>query len=275
MSEPNEAGRAADASAIEPGAIRVERNQDGVVWVTLDRPRAKNALSRAVNLELRRLAGELGGDRAVRAVILTGGGDAFWAGADLKERRGVAAADSGPYVDAIAGAITAWAAMPKATIAAMGGVALGGGLELALACDFRVAAEGAVMGLTEVRLGIMPGAGGTQRLARLIGVARAKELVLTGRRIDAARALDIGLVGRVVPATELRGAAEELAGELAACAPLSVAMAKRAIDRGVDLPLDEALALERRCYDVTLFSEDRNEGLRAFAEKRPPRFTGS
>lgn len=265
----------ADASAMEPGAIRVERGEDGVAWVTIDRPRAKNALSRAVNLELRRLAGELGADWSVRAVILTGGGDAFSAGADLKERRGVAAADSGPYVDAIAGAITAWAEMPKATIAAMGGVALGGGLELALACDFRIAAEGAVMGLSEVRLGIMPGAGGTQRLARLVGVARAKELVLTGRRIDAARALEIGLVSRVVPATELRRAAEELAGEIAACAPLSVAMAKRAIDQGVDLPLGEALALERRCYDVTLMSEDRNEGLRAFAEKRPPRFRGA
>lgn len=254
--------------------IRVERGDGGAVWVTLDRPEAKNALSRAVNLELRRLAVELGQDRAVRAVVLTGANGAFSAGADLKERRGVPAAESGPYVDAISGAINAWAEMPKPTIAAMSGPALGGGLELALACDFRIASEDAVMGLSEVRLGIMPGAGGTQRLARLIGVAGAKELVLTGRRIDARRALEIGLVSRVVPAAELRGAAAELAAELAGCAPLSVAMAKQAIDQGIDLPLDQALALERRCYDVTLLSEDRNEGLRAFAEKRPPRFTG-
>jgi enoyl-CoA hydratase/carnithine racemase len=264
-----------EASLPRGGAgIRVEPGAGGAVWVTLDRPEAKNALSRAVNVELARLAAELGRLRDVRAVVLTGAGGAFSAGADLKERRGVAAADTGPYVDAIGGAITAWADMPKPTIAALPGVALGGGLELALACDFRVAAEEAVMGLSEVRLGIMPGAGGTQRLARLVGVARAKELVMTGRRIDAGRALEIGLVSRVVPAGQLRAAAEELARELAGCAPLSVAMAKKAIDEGLALPLDQALALERRCYDVTLMSEDRNEGLRAFAEKRPPRFTG-
>jgi methylglutaconyl-CoA hydratase len=257
-----------------PAGIRVEHGAGGVVRVTLDRPEAKNALSRAVNLELARLATELGESRAVRVVILSGAGGAFSAGADLKERRGVAAADTGPYVDAISGAITAWAEMPRPTIAAMGGPALGGGLELALACDFRIAAEDAVMGLSEVRLGIMPGAGGTQRLARLIGVARAKELVMTGRRIDARRALEIGLVSRVVPASGLAAAADELAAELAGCAPLSLAMAKQAIDEGIGLPLDQGLALERRCYDVTLASEDRNEGLRAFAEKRPPRFTG-
>ena len=254
--------------------LRVERGDGGAVRVTLSRPEAKNALSRALNLELLALAGQLGADPAVRAVILTGAGDAFCAGADLKERRGIAAADSGPFIDAISGAIRAWAEMPKATIALINGAAFGGGLELALACDFRLAADSAVMGLSEVRLGIMPGAGGTQRLARLLGVARAKELVMTGRRIDAARALAIGLVSRVVPAGELERAGQELADELAACAPLSIAMAKRAIDDGSDLPMPDALALERRCYDVTLMSEDRNEGLRAFAEKRPPRFTG-
>jgi len=253
---------------------RVERREGGAVWVTLSRPEAKNALSRALNLELARVAGELGGDPDVRAVLLTGAGDAFSAGADLKERKGVPAAESGPFIDAISGAIRAWAEMPKATIALLNGAAFGGGLELALACDFRIAADTAVMGLSEVRLGIMPGAGGTQRLARLVGVARAKELVLTGRRIDAARALSLGLVSRVVPPGELARAGQELADEIAGCAPLSVAMAKRAIDEGVDLPMADALALERRCYDVTLVSEDRNEGLRAFAEKRPPRFTG-
>ena len=254
--------------------VRVERGAGGVVRVILTRPEVKNALSRALNLELARLAGELGADPAVRAVLLTGAGDAFSAGADLKERRGVPAAESGPFIDAIAGAINGWADMPRATIALINGAAFGGGLELALACDFRLAADSAVMGLSEVRLGIMPGAGGTQRLARLLGTARAKELVLTGRRIDAARALAIGLVSRVVPTGDLDRAGQELADELAACAPLSVAMAKRAIDEGADLPMPEALALERRCYDVTLMSEDRNEGLRAFAEKRPPRFSG-
>ena len=255
-------------------SVRVEKT-DGVAWVTLDRPDARNALSRAVNLELLRLAGELGGDAAVRAIVLTGAGDsAFCAGADLKERKGIPAAESGPFIDAISGAIDAWSKIPKATIAAMNGSAYGGGLELALACDFRIAAEHAEMGLTEVRLGIMPGAGGTQRLPRLVGVAAAKEMILLGRRISAQRAAALGLVMSAVPAAQLRAEVERVLGELAGCAPLSIAQAKAAIDQGVDLPVDEALRLERRCYDVTLFSDDRDEGLRAFAERRPPRFQG-
>jgi enoyl-CoA hydratase/carnithine racemase len=254
--------------------ILVER-RDGAAWVTLNRPEARNALSRAVNLELAALAGELGRDDDVRAVVLTGAGDkAFCAGADLKERKGVSAADTGPYVDAISGAIDAWARLPKPTVALLNGYAFGGGVELALACDFRVAVHGAVFALTEVRLGIMPGAGGTQRLPRLIGVARAKELILLGRRIDAARAEAIGLVNQVVAPDALRAAGEAIVAELAGCAPRSVAMAKAAIDRGIDVGLDEGLRIERDCYDVTLFTEDRDEGLRAFADKRAPRYRG-
>jgi enoyl-CoA hydratase/carnithine racemase len=254
--------------------VRVEKHA-GVAWVTLDRPDARNALSRAVNGELARIAAELGADREVRAVVLTGAGDsAFCAGADLKERKGVPAAESGPFIDAISGAIDAWSRIPKATIAAMNGSAYGGGLELALACDFRIAAEHAEMGLTEVRLGIMPGAGGTQRLPRLVGVAAAKEMILLGRRVTAQRACELGLVLCAVPAARLREEVDRVLAELAGCAPLSIAQAKAAIDQGVDLPIDEALRLERRCYDVTLFSEDRDEGLRAFAERRPPRFQG-
>jgi enoyl-CoA hydratase/carnithine racemase len=256
-------------------AIIVERGDHGVVWVTLNRPDARNALSREVNQELAHIAGELGAGRDVRAVVLTGAGDrAFSAGADLKERRGVAAADSGPYIDAISGAVEAWAHLPRPTIAAVNGFAFGGGFELALACDFRIAVDSAAFALTEVRLGIMPGAGGSQRLPRLLGVARAKELVLLGRRVSAQRALEIGLVNAVVPTGELRPAVEELLDELGACAPLSVAKAKEAIDRGSEVGLDEGLRIERACYEVTLFSEDRNEGLRAFADKRPPFFRG-
>ena len=255
--------------------IRVERRPDGVVWVTLNRPEALNALSRQVNLDLARLAAELASDRSVRAVALTGAGDkAFCAGADLKERKGVAAEDTKGYVDAISGAIDAWARMPKVTIAVLNGHAFGGGMELALACDLRIAVEGAQMGLTEVRLGIMPGAGGTQRLPRLVGVARAKELVLLGRRIDAARALEIGLVMQVSPRERLREDVDAILTELAGCAPRSLEMAKQAIDRGIEVGIDEGLRIERACYDVTLFTEDRNEGLRAFAEKRAPRYTG-
>lgn len=249
--------------------------RDHVAWVTLSRPDSRNALSRAVNDELARLAVVLDDDADVHAVVLTGAGEAaFCAGADLKERKGVPAAESKPYIDAISGAIEAWARIRKPTICAMNGSAFGGGLELALACDLRLLVEGAELGLTEVRLGIMPGAGGTQRLPRLIGVAAAKELVLLGRRISADRARALGLVMDVVPRERLQEAVEGVLRELSGAAPKSVAMAKAAIDRGIDVAIDEGLRIERECYDVTLFSEDRDEGLRAFAERRPPRFTG-
>jgi methylglutaconyl-CoA hydratase len=255
--------------------ILLERRDGGVAWVTLNRPEAHNAMSREVCLELRGLADELGGDREVRAVVITGAGPrAFSAGADLKERKGVSPDETGPYVDAISAATNAWARMPKPTIAAVNGYAFGGGMELALACDFRVAADTAQFGLTEVRLGILPGAGGTVRLPRLIGMARAKELILLGRRVDAHHALEIGLVSDVSPRAQLSESVQRITDELAGCAPRSVEMAKRAIERGIELPEDDALRLERECYDVTLYTEDRNEGLRAFAEKRPPRYQG-
>jgi enoyl-CoA hydratase/carnithine racemase len=254
--------------------VLVEK-RGAAAWVTLNRPAVRNALSRDVNQRLQELVPELEHDEEVRAVVITGAGDqAFCAGADLKERRGVPASESGPYINAISGAINGLGELRKPTIAAMNGSAYGGGLELALACDFRILVEGAELGLTEVRLGIMPGAGGTQRLPRLVGEARAKELILLGRRISAARALEIGLVTQVVPRAELGRAVEGLLGELAGCAPVSFAQAKSAIERGHGRPIDEALELERQLYDVTLYSEDRDEGLAAFAEGRPPRYQG-
>ena len=164
--------------------------KDHVARVTINRPAARNALSKATNEELLSVAAQLGNDPDVRAVVLRGSGDkSFCAGADLKERKGVAAEETGPYVDAISGAINAWSRIPQPTLAVVNGFAFGGGMELAIACDLRIASDNALFGLTEVRLGIMPGAGGTQRLPRLIGVAAAKELILLGNRIDAARAL--------------------------------------------------------------------------------------
>src|SRR5512138_3641833 len=211
----------------------VVEKRGSVAWVTLNRPDVRNALSRAVNQQLAEIAAELEHDEAVHACVITGAGDkAFCAGADLKERRGVPAAESAPYINAIAGAINRIGELRKPTIAAMNGSAYGGGLELAIACDFRILVEGAEVGLTEVRLGIMPGAGGTQRLPRLIGEARAKELILLGRRIFAARALEIGLVHQVVPRAGLAAATDALLAELATCAPLSVQSAKSAIQRG-------------------------------------------
>jgi enoyl-CoA hydratase/carnithine racemase len=246
-----------------------------VAWVTLNRPEVRNALSREVNLRLQELASGLVDREDIHAIVITGAGDkAFCAGADLKERRGVSAAETGTYINAIAGAINGWGDLRKPTICAMNGSAYGGGLELALACDFRILVEGAEVGLTEVRLGIMPGGGGTQRLPRLIGDARAKELILLGRRISAARALEIGLVHQVVPRAGFAAAVNSLLAELAGCAPLSVQSAKSAIERGYGKPLTEGLDIERECYDVTLFSEDRDEGLAAFAEGRPPNYQG-
>ncbi len=243
-------------------------------WITLNRPDARNALSRAVNLELSEIANDLDRDPEVRAVVITGAGEkAFCAGADLKERKGIAAAQSGPYINAISTAINDIANIRKPTICAMNGSAYGGGLELAIACDFRIAVEGSEVGLTEVRLGIMPGAGGTQRLPRLIGEARAKEMILLGRRIPIARALAIGLVHDVVPRGQLHASVEQMLSELAGCAPLSVIQAKRAVERASG-SLEQGLDFERQCYDVTLYSGDRDEGLAAFAEGRPPVYQG-
>ena len=255
--------------------VKLEREANGAAWLTLERAEAMNALSGPVLEELGAAVATLARDGDVRAIVVTGAGDkAFSAGADLKERRGMSEAETRVRIDLINRVFDALAAVGKPTIAALNGVAFGGGLELALACDFRIAASGVQLGLTEVRLGIMPGAGGTQRLARLIGAARAKELILLGRRIDAARALELGVVNQVVPAAGLRAAVDALVVELAGSAPVSLAMAKQAIDRGSNLVLDEGLRIERQCYEVTLRTEDRNEGLRAFAEKRPPRFQG-
>ena len=245
------------------------------LWITLNRPDVRNALSRALNLRLQDLAAEIEHREDVHAIVLTGAGDkAFCAGADLKERRGVPAAESATFINAIGGAIDTWGQLRKPTICMLNGSAYGGGLELAMACDFRICVEGAELGLTEVRLGIIPGAGGTQRLPRLVGEARAKELILLGRRIGAAQALAIGLVNAVAPRAGLRGAVDALLAEIAGCAPLSVRSAKSAIERGHGRSLHEGLAIERECYEVTLFSEDRDEGLAAFAEGRPPKYRG-
>lgn len=254
--------------------VVVER-KGSVVWITLSRPEARNALSRAVNIRLTELAYELEHDDDVRIIVITGAGDkAFCAGADLKERKGIPAAESLSFINAISTAIADIGQLRKLTIAAMNGSAYGGGLELAMACDFRIAVEGSEVGLTEVRLGIMPGAGGTQRLPRLVGEARAKELILLGRRIPIARALEIGLVHQVVPPGQLHAAVEAMLAELAGCAPISVVSAKSAIEKSYGVSFDQGLQIERELYDMTLYSDDRDEGLAAFAEGRPPKFTG-
>jgi enoyl-CoA hydratase/carnithine racemase len=248
--------------------------REGVATITLNRPGAANALSMELAASIGHAFSRVRHDDGVRAVIVTGAGKSFCAGADLKERRAMTLEETRSFLRSLNGVIDAVANFPRPVIAAVNGAAFGGGLELALACDFRLAADSAELGLVETRLGIIPGAGGTQRLARLAGLAVAKQLILTGRRIGAARAHELGIVDEVVPAGELAVAAARLAAELAAAGPLAVTQAKKAIDGGFGLPLAEALAHERACYEVVLESEDRNEGLRAFVEKRPPNFTG-
>lgn len=265
------------ASALSvPDATPVLVERDGVVArLVLNRPHCANALSRPMIAQARAELAKLAGCPDLRVLVLTGtGAKAFCAGADLKERRGLTLEQTRDFLDELGALARALEAFPRPVVAAIRGAALGGGLELALAADLRLAAESATLGLAEVRLGIIPGAGGTQRLTRLCGVAVAKELTLTGRKIDAPTALRLGLVSAVVPDDRLDTAVAGLAAELAAAGPLALTEAKRAIDGGFGLPLPEALALERAAYERVLTTDDRDEGLRAFAEKRPPRFTG-
>lgn len=247
-----------------------------VAVVTLARPAAANAFSRALVTDLTEAFQTLAAEPVPPVVILTGAGDkAFCAGADLKERRAMTLDQTRAFLTDLNAAVDRVADYPSAVIAAMGGVALGGGLELALACDLRFASAHVEMGLPEVRLGIIPGAGGTQRLARLCGIAIAKEMILTGRKITAARALELGIVSGVLDdVASLAAHARSVADEIASAGPLAIIQAKRAIDAGYGLPWQQAAALERSLYDVVLRSEDRNEGLAAFAEKRKPIYRG-
>jgi enoyl-CoA hydratase/carnithine racemase len=244
------------------------------IW-TIDGEGRRNAISRAMLQELAGLVERVSASRATRTVILTGAGDkAFCAGADLKERSGMSEPEVRAFLDQLRRTLRAIEKSDCVFIAAINGTAFGGGTELALACDLRVAAPAAELGLTEVKLGIIPGGGGTQRLARLIGPARAKDLILTGRRLNAAEAFSIGLVSRLAPEGRLLDAAYSLAESIVENAPVAVSTAKHAIDEGGGLELDAALALELQKYEAVLKTEDRLEGLRAFAEKRPPVFKG-
>ncbi len=254
--------------------LRVERGDGGVTVLVIDRPPV-NALGRELVEDLTRAAAELAQDDATRCLVLASAGKHFCAGADLKERREMTRDQARAFVPLLADACQAIAGLPFPTIAAVRGAAAGGGCELALACDLRVLADDARIGLPETSLAIIPGAGGTQRLPRMIGQARAKRWIFTGQMHDAREALADGVADLVVPAAELDARAAELASTIAANGPLALRLAKRAIERGGHLPLDEALALEWECYQGTLDTADREEALRAFADKRPPRFTGA
>jgi enoyl-CoA hydratase/carnithine racemase len=243
--------------------------------VTIDGEARMNVLSRALVAELSEQADRAAKDDAVRALVLTGKGNrAFCAGANLKERRGWTEDDIRAWLVELHTALRDVERCPKPWIAAVNGLALGGGCELALACDLRVMDPGAQIGLTETRIGIIPGGGGTVRLSRLVGLARARDMILPARRVPAEEALRIGLADRISAPGASVDAAVALGNEIAANAPLAVAAAKAALADGWDLALDVALKSERSHYETVLRSEDRLEGLRAFAEKRPARWTG-
>jgi enoyl-CoA hydratase/carnithine racemase len=256
-------------------SVTVARREHAWV-VTLDRPDRRNALDRATVAELGRIGRELTADASVRAVVLTGSGErAFCAGADLKERESMTLDEVRAMLDSYRSELGWLGSAPFPVVAALNGAALGGGLELALGCDLRVAAPHAVLGLPETSLAVIPGAGGTQRLPRLIGYARALELILLGRRLSAAEALELGLVNHVVTAgVELVDATLGWLAPLLEGSPTAMRAALAAVRASRDLPLEAGLDAERREYERCLASEDRREALRAFAEKRKPVFGG-
>ncbi|MGH9458349.1 MAG: enoyl-CoA hydratase/isomerase family protein [Thermoanaerobaculia bacterium] len=254
--------------------VRTE-NQDGILWVTIDRPKVLNALNAETVEEIGRVFAEARTDDAVKAVILTGGGEkAFVAGADINELAqktpvtGKLTSEDGQKI------LSSIERFPKLVIAAINGFALGGGCEIALACHVRIASENAQIGLPEVTLGIIPGYGGTQRMARLLGKGKALELILTGDRIPAAEAERIGLVNKVVPADQLRATAEEMARKVMSRGPLAVRAAIEAVNSGLDMAFEEGQFLEATLFGLLCASEDTKEGMRAFLEKRKADFKG-
>ena len=256
-------------------SLLLVEEQDRIVTVTLNRPDARNALNRGLLEQLRSALAKVSQRRDLKALILTGAGDkAFCAGADLRERLNMPEPEVRMFIPLIRGAITDVERVGCPVIAAMNGVAFGGGLELALSADLRIAASTIQMGLTETSLAIIPGAGGTQRLPRIVGLAKAKELIYTARRLSADDALKIGLVNQVVAPEKLMDAARALAAEIGKNGPIAVQQAKYAMDMGFGMPIDAGLAVEWKCYEQVLHTKDRVEGLKAFNEKRPPNYQG-
>ncbi|MGN4126822.1 enoyl-CoA hydratase [Lysinibacillus sphaericus] len=255
--------------------VRYELLAGNIGLITLSRPEAANAMSVQLLNELGAMLDQVNGDPAVRVVLLTGAGEkAFCAGADLKERQGMTDRQVKQIVHLIGATVAKVEALAQPVIAVLNGVAFGGGLELALACDLRMAAAHTKLGLTETSLGIIPGAGGTQRLPRLIGIGKAKELIYTARRLNALEAKDYGIVEYVFNGHELQEKAQQLALEMTKNAPLSLMQAKIAINQGIEVDLATGLKIESLAYSALIPTEDRLEGLLAFQEKRAPQYLG-
>ena len=266
--------RRADDGMTEGLVLRCEV-EDGVAVLTLDRPGRLNAIGSDTVALLDEALDAFEADPAVRVVVVTGEGRAFSAGADITELDRLRTAhDFARFVRSLTDAFGRLARLPQPSIAAVDGLALGGGFELALACDLRIAGAGARFGVPEVRLGLLPAAAGTQRLARLLPAAIAKHLLMTGEPLSADDALRWGLVNRIVPASEALSTSLELARSLATGPPKAMAAAKRLVDEGVELPFDTAVGLEREVVAMLFATADREEGVTAFLEKRQPAFTG-
>lgn len=256
-------------------AVMTRKIKNHIGILTLNRPEAANALSREMLSQLKDQLMVWKDDSNIRVLLLTGAGEkVFSAGADLKERAGMSENEVREAVADIRSAVQAVHDFPKPVICAINGAAIGGGLELALACDLRIASENASFALTETGLGIIPGAGGTQRLPRMIGVHKAKEMIFTGRRLSAQEALQEGLLLRVTYRKELLDSGMDLAYDITQRAPLANSWAKHAINKGTEMPLEKGLEAEKEAYENIISTKDRLEGLAAFKEKRSPVFKG-
>ena len=248
---------------------------DQVILLTLNRPKVMNSFNFAQLKALEQQIEALRFNTDIRVVIITGAGEkAFCAGADLKERATLSPIQVKEFIFTIRNLFTSIEQLNKPVIAAINGIALGGGTELALACDIRIAAKNASMGLTETRLAIIPGAGGTQRLPRLVGRGKAKELIFTGRRIGAAEALDMGMVNQICAKNILMDECFKMAALICETGPIAIEQAKYAINYGMETDLASGLAIESNAYWVTIPTKDRLEGLAAFREKRKPVYYG-
>ncbi|WP_379968323.1 enoyl-CoA hydratase [Ectobacillus sp. sgz5001026] len=255
--------------------ISVEFRTEHIVTIILNRPKQANALSLSLLEELQEVWNQIRENTDIRVVIITGAGEkAFCAGADLKERMGMNEAEVRQAVTLIRETINQLEQLPQPVIAAINGTALGGGTELCLACDIRVAAETATLGLTETSLAIIPGAGGTQRLPRLVGLGRAKELIYTARRITGVEAKEYGLVEFTANKEDLLTKAYEIAALIAQNGPLAVKAAKLAISKGMQVDIQSGLQVEIEAYETIIPTKDRLEGLQAFGEKRKPIYKG-
>ncbi len=253
----------------------IYEKSEGIATITLNRPEALNAFSKEVVNEVLQALEDIKTDGNVRVVVLTGAGEkAFSAGADIKTMKGFNALKARALSLMGERLCSALENLEKPVIAAINGYALGGGLEVAMSCDLRIASERARMGQTEINIGLIPGWGGTQRLTRLIGRTKAKELVFTGKMIDAKTAEQLGIVNMVFPAEGFREKVKQFAKELAAKAPVALRVAKALINKGADMSLDSAIALEREGFGVVGSTEDLQEGVSAFTEKRKPTFKG-